>query len=676
MYQRRTAVDESASRNGATSITSRRRFKHFDLWTASLCLLACLVFQVELLAYKVFLSDSGTESDTSHVHGVQSVLRAGNDGLKSVSSDQQQPKDKPKPQEQQHLQHLQHHKQKERHKASIPNKQPTPVNQPTLAHESSSYEPTKPFRKWRLEEARRKSITNSFFWNKFEPEKIIPPKNSTDLPPVIAYVTTLTSCSTEHRGSLDGAAVLLHSIRRNSYGWTPMQLQSSSSSVDFDPSVWPKYGGEGGRYRYRAYVIVDPMASPKNNAKSGDCARFMQSIGWTVLHRPPLVPLFEITPPKDNPIQSVTFAELEKAGYVGVQRPKTGETARRPNEHPNKLRMMMHNDGCCGYTELLKLHSYGLTEHELVVHLDFDSLILRPMDDLFDVMLGKQKDEKVANSLAIAKLPLSKPVDFSRPIDAAFTRDYNSVKIPKPNSPVGYQGGFLIVRPSLTVLERYRKILQRGEFSLKPRKGWGNKHGNFYGDVTFQGILPYYYEDIAPPGEHNELELDRCTYNQMADNPRQSTHRFPRATPLNPKVMGFSDRNKCRDGRKDCSDTDCQRRHPKDSITTHFTFCKKPWDCSPGLPGTVALETCLGLLSEWYGVRRELEDWWLLPRNKPGEGDESANNQRSYYWDERTVNRVHQKRKGSLQPDLYRGYCDATGSSGYRNMMGPDGLKT
>ena len=117
--------------------------------------------------------------------------------------------------------------------------------------------------------------------------------------------------------------------------------------------------------------------------------------------------------------------------------------------------------------------------------------------------------------------------------------------------------------------------------------------------------------------------------------------------------------------------------HPKDSITTHFTFCKKPWDCSPGLPGTVALETCLGLLSEWYGVRRELEDWWLLPHSQSigDDPDDILNIQRSFYWNERTIDRVLEKRMGSLQPDLYRGYCDATGSSGYLNMMGPDGLK-
>ena len=63
------------------------------------------------------------------------------------------------------------------------------------------------------------------------------------------------------------------------------------------------------------------------------------------------------------------------------------------------------------------------------------------------------------------------------------------------------------------------------------------KHGGFYGDVTFQGILPYYYEDVAPPGAHNVAELDRCVFNQMGDNPRKSTHKFPRATPLDTRKM-------------------------------------------------------------------------------------------------------------------------------------------
>ena len=134
-------------------------------------------------------------------------------------------------------------------------------------------------------------------------------------------------------------------------------------------------------------------------------------------------------------------------------------------------------------------------------------------------------------------------------------------------------------------------------------------------------------------------------------------------------LQGFKDRNVCRDGRKDCSDTDCQRVHPKDSVTTHFTFCKKPWDCSEGLPGTVASPTCLGLLREWYAIRRELEDWWLL--------QSVDDKERAYYYNDKTITNVLQSRQGVLNKTQYFGYCDATGSSeGYRRLVEPDTPKT
>ena len=364
---------------------------------------------------------------------------------------------------------------------------------------------------WRLKSARRESIEGLDYWKTHaqDPVPELPPDKDPEtgekLPPVIAYVTTLTRCAPNKRGGLDGAAVLLHSIRRNSYGWVPIQQQMNEEGENAKgDNMQPKYGGKGGRYRYRAYVIVDPAASPDNKWKRGECARYLQKLGYSVLHRPPLVPLFEA--PIINGVNG-TYTELINRGYVGVQRPKSGPTALKPGKSPDSLRQLMFNDGCCGYTELLKLHVYGMVEHELAVHLDFDSLLLRPMDDLFDAMLGKG-DEATRSKLPLAKLPRSKEVDLTRPIDAVFTRDYNQVNHPNPSAPVGYQGGFLVVRPSLEVLERYRTILQRGEFLLGSRPhGWGGEIGGFYGDVTFQGILPYYYEYVAPEGVHNEAEL-------------------------------------------------------------------------------------------------------------------------------------------------------------------------
>ena len=93
--------------------------------------------------------------------------------------------------------------------------------------------------------------------------------------------------------------------------------------------------------------------------------------------------------------------------------------------------------------------------------------------------------------MPLEKLPRTKDVNLTRPIDAAFTRDYKSVQHPDIDAPVGYQGGFLVIRSNLEVLECYHTILRRGEFLLGPRDEWAGKHGGFYGDVIFRGILPY-----------------------------------------------------------------------------------------------------------------------------------------------------------------------------------------
>ena len=427
----------------------------------------------------------------------------------------------------------------------------------------TSYEPTDERRARRVESARASHRRYSRFWRTRAPDPVPPlppddadPATGERLPPVVAYVVTLTRCGGSDWGGLDGAAVLLHSIRRNSHGWIPTAAGGNNTSTTAAPSITrPRYGGKGGRYRYRAYAFVDPAASPDIPGSGGDCARFLRAIGYTVLHRASLVPLFEVEDHGHNEADVVDnpfYAEWSKS-HVGLDRPVDGPTARQRGEHPDRLLYVMHNDGCCGYAELLKLHVYGLVEHELAVHLDLDSLLLRPMDDLFDAMLGRGggeegEEDPHRSNLPLAKLPRTKEVNRTRRIDAVFTRDYNSVKHPGGvDVPVGYQGGFLVVRPNATVLEHFRDILRRGEFVIGPKRGgWGNKVGGFYGDVTFQGILPYYYEYVAPSGAgleeegvggHNEAELDRCVYNQMGDNPRKSTYKFPRGTPLDPDKM-------------------------------------------------------------------------------------------------------------------------------------------
>lgn len=99
----------------------------------------------------------------------------------------------------------------------------------------------------------------------------------------------------------------------------------------------------------------------------------------------------------------------------------------------------MRNSGCCGADEFLKLWSYTLTDYEIVIHLDMDSIIFQTMDEL--VNINKE---------------------------FLFTGDYNMMS----GSPVPpAQGGFIVVKPSMKTFSKFQEIIREGDYG---NHGWGN----------------------------------------------------------------------------------------------------------------------------------------------------------------------------------------------------------
>jgi hypothetical protein len=140
------------------------------------------------------------------------------------------------------------------------------------------------------------------------------------------------------------------------------------------------------------------------------------------------------------------------------------------------LRTHVHKIGCCGEKEYLKLYSYQMTDYPVVVHLDMDCVLLRPLDDLFDAIIEGPQSAGAKNL----------PVMFGNPlpekIDAFFTRDYNMIN-PGKKYP-GFQGGFLVVRPSLEVFEEYRAVILEGNFV--GGAGWNGTFGGYWGAQQIQ----------------------------------------------------------------------------------------------------------------------------------------------------------------------------------------------
>merc|ERR1712048_426589 len=59
------------------------------------------------------------------------------------------------------------------------------------------------------------------------------------------------------------------------------------------------------------------------------------------------------------------------------------------------LRDHVSINGCCGEKEFIKLHAYTLTDYPVVVHLDIDTLIIKPLDVLFDAIMIKDTHNKL-----------------------------------------------------------------------------------------------------------------------------------------------------------------------------------------------------------------------------------------------------------------------------------------
>lgn len=209
-------------------------------------------------------------------------------------------------------------------------------------------------------------------------------------------------------------------------------------------------------------------------------------------------------------------------------------------------------------------------------------------------------------------------------INAFFTRDYNMVNPGRKYKPV--QGGFLVLRPSLDVYKEFCEIIRKGDF--RERGGWGGVVGPFYGSMTFQGIVPFYY-DYLHPG--TAIELNRCVYNQMCDNPRDKRT-------IDDVVHG-----NCRTGQTECED--CRSRPIEDVMTAHFTLCQKPWWCLPQDHNRIQERLCRKLHKAWYRTRSDLEKSW----GRSGQGP------------------------GRFDHDQFLGFCNSHGKKGYVPIKRPFG---
>jgi hypothetical protein len=365
----------------------------------------------------------------------------------------------------------------------------------------------------------------------------------------VGYVVTLLECNDEP--VMDGAAVLARSIMMNSVA----NPKSSSN------------------YGYKLYAIVHTGALPLRDAATfaaltGDGEASNSAIAAASLTN----------------VTSPCIDKLAKLGYDVLVR----DTPIRP--HEIKIDGYFKENVDKNAREYIKLYSYGLTGHPIVVHMDFPTMVLNPLDELFDAMLDKAGTKSAKK--AKKKILFHENGNNALPdtIDAYYTRDYTTIQPGKTSFP-GLQQGLLVVKPSQDVFDELMGIIRSGNFTRT--KGWGNVGtSNYLGSLSTKGLLSYYYSHVK--NNTNSVELNRCFYNSMSDTPR---------------TKGMDGAMVCRDGRSLCQD--CRTANIDRIRTANLSICRKPWKCFyHDVAISKTFHLCRQFERKWFEVRQEIENTW------------------------------------------------------------------
>jgi hypothetical protein len=266
----------------------------------------------------------------------------------------------------------------------------------------------------------------------------------------------------------------------------------------------------------------------------------------------------------------------------------------------------LYPPGCCGEKELLKLVAFNMTQHDAMVVLDVDAMVLNSLDEAIDLLLDRTVPRGAASHIMFhPERPIPDDVWLLYTADYANGGpfDIDSKDLP----PV--QGGFMIVKPNRTLFEDILEVVREG--NIVDGRGWGTGDGPYtgwyYGAVTFQGLMPYYFHILNP---NHSIEMHGCRYNHLSVGPTIS--------------MGVPGTNRTEDrcftNREVCED--CRDKNLDDLSSFHLTYCRKPWDCVPHWIDAYKGRLCRQALRRWFDFRTEMEMSWGRPERNHSVADD------------------------------------------------------
>uniref|UniRef100_A0A7S3V745 Uncharacterized protein n=1 Tax=Chaetoceros debilis TaxID=122233 RepID=A0A7S3V745_9STRA len=146
-----------------------------------------------------------------------------------------------------------------------------------------------------------------------------------------------------------------------------------------------------------------------------------------------------------------------------------------------------------GFRDLMKLQSWGLTLHPVVVMLNYDRQLKEPLDDKIDLLLAND----MLKGLYVLHAPDSITNDF------------------------GVDTGMMIIKPSKNELVKITEAYKYTNYSKFD--GWNGTNLHLHkGGAGLSGFLRYYFENVDPDGYE---KLDRCIF--AHDGGKECNSRVP-----------------------------------------------------------------------------------------------------------------------------------------------------
>ena len=251
--------------------------------------------------------------------------------------------------------------------------------------------------------------------------------------------------------------------------------------------------------------------------------------------------------------------------------------------------------------DLIRLYAYELEEYDAVVLVDYDTLVVAPVDKAVDLIVDSSSDDDDNGSGQVNN------------IDAVFSWEHVPSLVNSKARASVINLSFFALRPSKDTFQKLLIRYKNAQFS-EPR-GWGTiGRGSFPGWMTTQGFLTYYYDEVANAAK---VETNRCAFGNTGEKFNEN----------NSILVTNGGKVDCTSRTADSQCKDCSKTKFRYVVVADLSYCRAAWECGGDEDGDeevvshdkiLSSKLCRSFLKTWFNGRLQMED--VHPQLEKGNG--------------------------------------------------------